>query len=502
MRTFLTLLHDGIRLSLLRRPRRTPLDVGFGEFLALLLLGAAISAGWQWPGTDAPRVLDPYGPLSVLAAALLTLACSAVLTAATGRRALFWTAAGWLQAACLFPGLVLGGVQFWLGLVGHPGWPSLAAWVLGLGWILAIVVALAFALAPRAWARATGGAIVGGALLVAPWAWLPQHTMWNTDWDAAALDTGPWRESGELDEPERVFYDQPERLAAAAAALAPQRAGTVDLYVVAFGGDATENVFRNEVEYIERLFAERFDADGRILALLNHPDSAAQRPLATATNLERALRAVGERMDPAEDILFLYLTTHGSREHELLVQQPPLPLDQLHPARLRAALDASGIRWRVLVVSACYSGGYVEALQDEQTLVLTAASADRTSFGCGADSEITWFGKAFLVHALNEETDFVAAFEQARERIRRWEKRDEIRASEPQISAGERIAAQLARWRDGFAPGPRVAFAPQRDDAPDADSAGDGRRSEAASGAGAEPAPADPSAPDEPAGAR
>ena len=57
------------------------------------------------------------------------------------------------------------------------------------------------------------------------------------------------------------------------------------------------------------------------------------------------------------------LTSHGSEDHEFYINQPPLPLDPLTPQRLRVALDASGIRWRVIVVSACYSGGYIEALR-------------------------------------------------------------------------------------------------------------------------------------------
>jgi hypothetical protein len=203
---------------------------------------------------------------------------------------------------------------------------------------------------------------------------------------------------------------------------------------------------------------QRFGGEGRTLALLNHPDTVAQIPLATATNLERTLHGLGTRLDPEQDILFLYLTSHGSEEHELYVNQPPLPLDQITPQRLRAALDDSGIRWRVLVVSACYSGGFLDALRGPDTLVLTAARADRASFGCGSDSDITWFGKAFLTEALNRSTDFVAAFEQARERIAAWEKDEEFEASLPQIAQGERIGAQLERWRSGFEPGPALAF--------------------------------------------
>jgi hypothetical protein len=311
-----------------------------------------------------------------------------------------------------------------------------------------------------------GGALAGALLLIAPWFWLdPQH-LWRTDWEAAtaAEDDEEWREPGLIDDAERTIYAQPERLDAALGAIAAQRPGTVDLYAVAFGGDASENVFRNEVEYFEKLFASRFDARDRTLVLLNNPASVESRPLASATNLERALSALGATLDRNEDILFLYLTSHGSEDHELYVNQPPLPLDPLTPKRLRAALDASGIRWRVLVVSSCYSGGYVEALRDPHTLVLTAASADRSSFGCGAASRITYFGKAFLAQALNEHDDFIAAFEQARRSIRAWERKREIRASRPQIDQGEHIAAQLQRWREGFEPGPKVPFAPASED--------------------------------------
>ena len=53
---------------------------------------------------------------------------------------------------------------------------------------------------------------------------------------------------------EQVIYNQPSLLDAAVAKLKPQTPGVVDLYVVAFAGDAEEDVFRNEAEYAEKLF--------------------------------------------------------------------------------------------------------------------------------------------------------------------------------------------------------------------------------------------------------
>lgn len=484
MRTFLRLLGDGLRLSLLRRPRHLPWDAGFGHWLALLLLTEAIDAGYEWALTDPPRMLDRYGVLTSMAAGFVTLLAAAALVALTRRPRLYWIAAAWLQGAFVLPNIVIGAAHWYAHGSGGATYYTLA-WGVALAWTLLFVLRAAWTLARPARLRGLGAALLSFVLLLGPWFWLPQHTLWSTDWSAVAdeaSDEGP--EPGLLAAPERTMYDQPRQLDAALDALAPQRPGTVDLYAVAFGGDATEDVFRNEVEYVERLFAERFDARGRTLALLNHPESAERRPLATATNLERALKGIAERMDPAEDVLFLYLTSHGSPEHELLVQQPPLPLDQLDPARLRAALDAAGIGWRVLVVSACYSGGYIEALRDPRTLVLTASSAKRPSFGCGAASEITWFGKAFLTLGLNRESDFVAAFEHARERVAAWEKRDDMKPSRPQIAQGEEIAAQLARWRAEFTPGPAVKFVPAKpvreeaasgpDEPPEAPAANDG----------------------------
>ena len=70
-------------------------------------------------------------------------------------------------------------------------------------------------------------------------------------------------------------------------------------------------------------------------------------------------------------------------------------LDEL--ARL---LEPLAERNLVIVISACYSGGFIDALKDERTLVMTAARADRTSFGCSDDSDFTYFGRALFAEAL------------------------------------------------------------------------------------------------------
>ena len=99
-------------------------------------------------------------------------------------------------------------------------------------------------------------------------------------------------------------------------------------------------------------------------------------------------------------------------------------------------------------------------LKNPDTMIITAARADRSSFGCGEQSELTWFGHAFLVDALNKTGDFRQAFQLARTQVAAWEKRDNYEPSEPQISTGGGIAAELAKWRKGFTPGAAVPFTP------------------------------------------
>ena len=69
------------------------------------------------------------------------------------------------------------------------------------------------------------------------------------------------------------------------------------------------------------------------------------------------------RMNPDEDILFLYLTGHGSKNAELSVKFWPLQLNQLSAENLKQMLDEAGINWRVVVISACYSGSFVNGFK-------------------------------------------------------------------------------------------------------------------------------------------
>ena len=154
-------------------------------------------------------------------------------------------------------------------------------------------------------------------------------------------------------------------------------------------------------------------------------------------------------MQPEEDVLFLFMTSHGSPDHRFSVDFGPVPLDDLTPTQVRQALDDAGIRWRVVIVSSCYSGGFIEPLRSPNTLIITAAAADRESFGCGAQSEFTDFGTAYFKHALAQRPDFIEAFDIAAKWVEEKERREHRKPSMPQRFVGEAIRKKLALLNKG-----------------------------------------------------
>ncbi len=278
------------------------------------------------------------------------------------------------------------------------------------------------------------------------------------------LNDRPWEAVAERGErrprlalSQETFERQQEVWDQAVDSLAPQREGVVDVYGLVFAPYASEDVFLRESAMVADVLAERFDAKGRVLRLMNHATTADSLPWATPLNLRRAVAALAERMDREHDLLVVYLTSHGASNFRLAAEHWPLQVPWLTPDDLREALDEAGIRHRVIAVSACYSGGWVQPLAGDTTLVMTAADPDHTSYGCGRKSELTFFGRAMFDEQLRETHSFEEAFAAAVPVIRRREeeagKPDGF--SNPQISMGPRIKPvldALAKRLDGVAP--------------------------------------------------
>lgn len=222
----------------------------------------------------------------------------------------------------------------------------------------------------------------------------------------------------------------------------PASTPAVELYSLTLAGDGKQSVFLREADYVSKLLRERFGARGNV-TLSNHRDHLADRPLATRESLTRAVQTLAERSGP-EDLVFLYLTSHGSHDHELSIDQPRLQLADLPADELAALLQPLRDRYKVVVISACYSGGFIPPLKDDKTLVMTAARADRVSFGCSEENDFTYFGRALFAEALNETDDLARAFELAKTRVAEREQADDFEPSEPQLWAPRPV---LEHWK-------------------------------------------------------
>ena len=232
------------------------------------------------------------------------------------------------------------------------------------------------------------------------------------------------------------------RLLDAALANVPHSTPAVELYSLTLGGDGKQSVFLRESDYVANMLTTRFRTLGQI-RLVNHRDHLADRPMATRENLRRAALTLAERSGP-EDLIFIYLTSHGTNEHELVLDQPRMELADLPADELAAVLAPLKNRDKIIVISSCYSGGFIPALKDERTLIMTASRADRVSFGCSEEANFTYFGDALFARALNQTDDLEQAFKLAKATVAERELADGFEASEPQIWAPKTV---LSHWQ-------------------------------------------------------
>jgi hypothetical protein len=237
--------------------------------------------------------------------------------------------------------------------------------------------------------------------------------------------------------------EQSQRIATAVEAMAPSAPGVSNVYFLGFAGYGEQRVFRKEAELARDVFADRFDSGRRSLELVNDVHDRTTYPLASVDNLRYALRLIGRRMNRDTDVLVIVLTSHGSARYGIAITNGKLEDDDLSPRDLRRALDDAGIRWRVIVASACYAGIFVNPLQTDSTFIVTAADARHSSFGCADDRDLTYFGEALLKDSLPESCSLEDAFAAASHIVHRRESEEGDIHSNPQIYIGERIRAKL-----------------------------------------------------------
>jgi hypothetical protein len=438
----------GLKLALFLPVTRLAFRIDLPQLLLLFVVSAAIDVAGDWLRTGEGREFSLFGAGTELYSGALLLLVSAILALAFRQRALV-LAIPVLVLASVPVGQTLnfliplsGDGSFVFELVGMFGGTLFQLWMVA---ILVRSVAVAFAPPPQ---RVWLSAICGGLLLAAP-IWLssnfaPNDPWWQTPGAPTAVPEGMSAGS------EAVLATQGMLLDHALSDIADERPAATDLYFVGFAPYGRDDGFRIDIDAAQKVMDERWGTTDRSLLLANSPRTLLTSPFATITNLREALNEIGAAIDPDDDVVMLYLTSPGGKGPRLTADLPPLSLVELTPPGLRQLLDDAGIKWRIIVVSACYSGGFIGPLQDDNTLIVTSSRAGQASPGCGKAGESTLFGEAFFQKGMASTASFAAAFDVARLRVAERQRDAKIaQPSEPQWWIGTEMADKLSGLRRG-----------------------------------------------------
>jgi hypothetical protein len=413
--------------------------VSFDQLVALLIVNLAVWAGLDRLHAEAHAPLALDGLFGWACYLLLVLGACAVVARAQSRAA--DTRALLVPALAVSP-LVL--TIFWLAgdrtLVQARPVTTLIVALIYMAFLCVRVLGAAYG------AVRTRAVLIALVLLLAsPWVmgFLNFDTrLWVAEEPEQAQD------ADDADQVEALFYDQPAEILAAVARVDSAPPGKAGVYFVGFAGDGSQAVFRREALFASQVFAGRFGSGERSVLLVNDAEDRDSYPLASVSGLAQTLQGLAARMHPDDDVLVLFLTSHGSRDG-LAVENGSLPLSQLAPADLRQALDDSEIRWRIVVVSACYAGVFLEELKSDTTAIITASDATHTSFGCDDDRDLTWFGEAFLKDSLTSSGSLEEAFHKAAALVARREDAEHQGHSNPQLYVGPLMRRKLAALPPG-----------------------------------------------------
>ncbi len=428
-------LAAGLRLALFLRVGAGEFRVTAAHYAALVVVDLAFWAGGGAVREGLPAGVDREALTVALAQVPVMLFACVLVAHVFGRTSLALAFAVMFTAADpLFEAV---GVALRLGVDAGPlaGWESAASWLL-IGWTFAAMLRAQWLLTGWRMRQSLASGVVFALLLGAYVFALPRGDLWIAGAEEPDEDTtGIARED--------LFHLQGGLLEYRLSELEPERPGVEDIYFIGVAPYALQDTFARELGVVSDLMDKRFDTEGRSLLLVNHPATLQDQPVATATNLRAAIERVGAGINTEEDVVFLFITTHGNEDHELAFELPPLKLQQLTPTALARLLADSGIKWKIVVLSACYSGAYIEPLKDDHTLVITATDDSHPSFGCEYDSDITWFSQAYFDRALRSTLSFTEAFQQAKEAIARRERAGGLAPSNPQMFVGEAMRRKL-----------------------------------------------------------
>ena len=349
----------GLRLALFMPVARLQFRIDLGQLVLLFVFSSIIDVAGDWWRTGPSREFSLLGAGTEFYSAGLLLLVSAALALLYRQRSLALAIPVIVLAAIplaqtlnfVLPHLAAVSLPFEIGakLVGQ----LLVLWMVA---ILVRSVAVAFAPpTPSIWLRAICGGLVLATPIFLTSSLAPNDPWWRDQPSPVEVPEGMSAGS------EAVLATQGVLLDHVLSGLGDARPNVSELYFVGFAPYSGEDVFRKDVEAAQRVMDERWGTADRSVLLINNPQTLLTVPFATITNLRETLNEIGAAIKTDDDVVMVYLASHGTRDFRLSASQPPLSLVELTPPGLRQLLDDAGIKWRIVVVSACYSGGYHQA---------------------------------------------------------------------------------------------------------------------------------------------
>ncbi len=429
----------GTRAALFMPIRLWLFKGGFLQICLLLVISLSLSLLYDYYDTAPDNYFNPYG-LSYQALLYLSFFFSLSLIAVLNSRQqdlgkltiLFLSIVPviWLGSVCL---LALAKQQTYLNAY-QANWAVFITYSL---WYLLVVARLIKRFFYIALLPTLAYVVLYALFNFSPLFLLPTEPLWY-----------PLQSENDFEMPykidvESVYYSQNTLLDKSVNNLIEGKADFADLFFIGFAGDADEDVFMNEAKSAQSIMDDYFNTFGRSLVLINNKETVDNVPLANGHNLKNSIKEIAKLMNIDEDILVLFLTSHGTEDHYISANFPPFKLNDINALAINGALNSAGVKWRIIIISACYSGGFIEPLADPYTLLITAASADRNSFGCGHDGKYTYFGDAYLESGLKQTKSFIRAFEVAKKIVLEKENNKGYKNSEPQIRVGAEIKNKL-----------------------------------------------------------
>jgi len=224
------------------------------------------------------------------------------------------------------------------------------------------------------------------------------------------------------------------------AVLPPDAVADPNVAVLAFGLVGSQSVFESEAKGSAAILAQRLRADS-VVARAN----TKTRGDVTINAIKAAIQSAAAKMDRERDLLALILTSHGSSAG--VAVQAGRRVEILSPAALAGLPGGAGVRHRIVIISACYSGVFLGPIANDDSLVITAADSEHSSFGCQDKVKWTYFGDAFFNAALRHTADLRQAFDEARVIVRQRELHYHLVPSNPQIAGGKNIDVLLGKTR-------------------------------------------------------